>query len=128
MREAGLALGVAAATLLPLSAFDIGPLRILETGSLDLRFRVRGTVRPGNEVAVVLVDDRSLAAFGRWPLNRHLYAKAVRTVRQAGAKEVVFDLLFAESEQDLPQDVCARARRRGAAFGRTGPGASYGAE
>ena len=110
LREAGLALGVATATLLPLSALDIGPLRILETGSLDLRFRVRGPIHPGNEVAVVLVDDRSLAALGRWPLNRHLFAKAVRMARQAGAKEIVFDLLFAEPEQNLPQDVRERAR------------------
>jgi len=108
LREAGLALGVAVATLLPLSAFDIGPLRILETGSLDLRFRVRGPIPPGNDVAVVLVDDPSLAALGRWPLNRHLFAKAVRTLRQAGAKEIVFDLLFTEPEQSLPQDVRER--------------------
>ncbi len=109
LREAGLALGVAAATLLPLSALAPVPLRILETASLDLRFRIRGPIHPGDEVAVVLVDDRSLAALGRWPLNRHLFAKAVRTAQQAGAKTCVFDLLFAEPEQNLPREVRERA-------------------
>ena len=33
---------------------------------------------PGPEVALVLVDDRSLAALGRWPLSRHLFAQAVQ--------------------------------------------------
>jgi adenylate cyclase len=110
LREAGLALGVATAIILPLSAFDIGPLRILETTSLDLRFRVRGPQAPGSEVAVVLVDDRSLAALGRWPLSRHVFANAVRAVDRVGAKLIVFDLLFAEPDQPLSSDLRDSAR------------------
>ncbi|HWB50729.1 MAG TPA: adenylate/guanylate cyclase domain-containing protein [Stellaceae bacterium] len=110
LREAGLAFGVAASIILPLSSLDIGPLRILETASLDLRFRLRGPKPPGDDVAVVLVDDPSLAALGRWPLNRHLFAEAVRRIRRAGAKVIVFDLLFAEPEQPLPQDLRDSAR------------------
>jgi adenylate cyclase len=98
------------AVILPLSVYDITGLRILETGSLDLRFRIRGHQPPGNDVAVVLVDDRSLAALGRWPLNRHLFADAIRAVRRAGARLVIFDLLFAEPEQSLPPDLQATAR------------------
>jgi len=105
-----LALGVATAIILPLSAFDIGPLRILETTSLDLRFRLRGTQVPGGEIAVVLVDDRSLAALGRWPLSRHVFANAVRMVDRAGAKLIVFDLLFAEPDQPLSSDLRDSAR------------------
>jgi adenylate cyclase len=110
LREAGLALGVATAIILPLSAFDIGPLRILETTSLDLRCRVRGPQAPGSEVAVVLVDDRSLAALGRWPLSRHVFANAVRAVDRVGAKLIVFDLLFAEPDQPLSSDLRDSAR------------------
>ena len=105
-----MALGVATAIILPLSAFDIGPLRILETTSLDLRFRVRGPQAPGSEVAVVLVDDRSLAALGRWPLSRHVFANAVRAVDRVGAKLIVFDLLFAEPDQPLSSDLRDSAR------------------
>ncbi|HZK89314.1 MAG TPA: adenylate/guanylate cyclase domain-containing protein [Stellaceae bacterium] len=110
LREAGLALALATAVILPLSALDSGPLRILETGSLDLRFRVRGAETPGPEVAVVLVDDRSLAALGRWPLSRHLFAEAVRAIDRAGAKVIVFDLLFAEPDQPLSSELRDSAR------------------
>lgn len=55
------------AVLLPLTSLDIEPLRVLETASLDLRFRLRGAEAPGDEVVVVLVDDRSLAALGAGP-------------------------------------------------------------
>jgi adenylate cyclase len=119
LREAGLALVVATAIILPLSLTNFAPLRILEIGSLDLRFRARGAEKPGDEVAVVLVDDQSLAALGRWPFSRHLFAQAVRELDKAGAKLIVFDLLFTEHEQVLPPDL--RDSARAAAAGMTDP-------
>ena len=105
-----MALGVATGVILPLAVFDSGPLRILESASLDLRFRVRGAENPGNEVAIVLVDDRSLASLGRPPLSRHLFAKAVNAIDKAGAKVIVFDLLFAEPDQPLSSELRDNAR------------------
>jgi adenylate cyclase len=93
------------AVLLPLTSLDIEPLRVLETASLDLRFRLRGAEAPGDEVVVVLVDDRSLAALGRWPFSRHLFAKAVNVIDAAAAKVIVFDLLFAEPDQPIASDL-----------------------
>jgi adenylate cyclase len=101
---------VATAVILPLSTLDTGPLRVLETGSLNLRFRLRGFEAPGDKVAVVLVDDRSLAALGRPPLSRHLFAKAVRTLDRVGTRAIVFDLLFTEPEQILSKDLRDSAR------------------
>ena len=119
LREAGVAAGIAMAVLLPLTSFDIEPLRVLETASLDLRFRLRGAEAPGDEVVVVLVDDRSLAALGRWPLSRRLFAKAVRAVDAAAAKVIVFDLLFAEPDQPIASDL--RETAHAAADRLTGP-------
>ena len=66
IRSAGLALVSAGLMLLVFTAFADKPLiRGLETASLDLRFRLRGVRSPGPEVAVILVDDRSLEALGR---------------------------------------------------------------
>lgn len=105
MLEAGLALVITATVLLGLPALDWPLLRGLETASLDLRFRLRGTIAPGPETTVVLVDDRSLATYGRWPLSRRLYAKAIERLDRAGAELIVFDLLFAEPEQPIPTEL-----------------------
>jgi adenylate cyclase len=110
-REATLAIAVAAAVLLAMAPFaNTAFLRNLETGTLDLRFRLRGVESPGPEVAVVLVDDRSLAAYGRWPFSRRLFARAIDALDRAGAKVIVFDLLFAEPEQPIPVDLRDAAR------------------
>ncbi|HML10341.1 MAG TPA: adenylate/guanylate cyclase domain-containing protein, partial [Stellaceae bacterium] len=114
-----MALGVATAIILPVSLIDFAPLRILETESLDLRFRAKGPQAAGDEVAIILVDDRSIAALGRWPLSRHLFAEGARALNQAGARLIVFDLLFAEREQVLPPDL--RDSARTAAAGLSGP-------
>lgn len=102
-REAALALTVAALTAAGFVAFGQSPqVRSLETATLDLRFRLRGTLAPGPEVAVILADDRSLAALGRWPFSRRLMARAVGALEAAGARVVAFDLLFAEAEETVP--------------------------
>ena len=114
LREAALALGVAAGLILPLSTLDNPQLRILETASLDLRFRLRGVEQPGREVAVVLIDEPSLSALGRWPLSRHILGKAVRALDAAGARVIVFDLLFPEPDRVLPDDLRNTARQAAA--------------
>ena len=117
MREAGLALAAAAAAVLLFAVFgDTAVLRGLETASLDLRFRIRGVRAPGPAVAVILVDDPSLAALGRWPISRRLFAKALETLDRAGAKLVVFDLLFAEPDEPVPAPLRAAARSAAAAL------------
>ena len=117
--EALLAFAIATGLLYFLSAQNSAVLRGLETASLDLRFRLRGVKPPEPETVVVLVDDRSLAALGRWPLSRRLFAKAVRILDDAGARVIGFDLLFAEPEQPVPDAV--RNAARSAATGVTDP-------
>src|SRR5256885_1440081 len=115
--EAALAFTIATGLLYFLSAQDSAVLRGLETASLDLRFRLRGAKPPEPETVVVLVDDRSLAALGRWPLSRRLFLKAVQTLDAAGARAIAFDLLFAQPEQPIPTDLrnAARAAASGVA-------------
>jgi adenylate cyclase len=98
-REAGLAVAIAAVLLLACGLMGNSTiLRTLETASFDLRFRVRGAMPPDPAIAIVLIDDRSLSLLGRWPLSRHLYARAIHRLTAARAKVVVFDLMFPESE------------------------------
>ncbi|HTT79313.1 MAG TPA: adenylate/guanylate cyclase domain-containing protein [Stellaceae bacterium] len=111
LREAAIALAIALAVLFVLTRFaDWGVLRRLETASLDLRFRVRGAKTPEPQTVVVLVDDKSLAELGRWPLSRRLYAAAVRRLDRDGARIIAFDLLFPEPEIKVPPDLRRAAR------------------
>jgi adenylate cyclase len=103
LREAALALLIAVGLLALLTcAADWPVLRGLETASLDLRFRLRGALPAEPQTVIVLVDDKSLAALGRWPLSRRLYAEAVRALNRDGARVIAFDLLFPEPEYSVP--------------------------
>ncbi|HVB18029.1 MAG TPA: adenylate/guanylate cyclase domain-containing protein [Stellaceae bacterium] len=111
MREAGLGLVVGLGVLLVLGHFENwSVLRGLETASLDLRFRLRGVTTPGPEVAVVLVDDHSLARLGRWPLSRRVFAKAVQLLDRDGARVIAFDLLFTEPELAISRALRSAAK------------------
>ena len=116
-REAGLALLAAAVIAVVFALFGTtAVLRGLETASLDLRFRIRGVRPPGPAVTVILVDDASLAALGRWPISRRLFARALTALDRAGAKVVVFDLLFAEPEEPVPPTLRGAARNAATAL------------
>jgi adenylate cyclase len=93
-----------------LAHFGSGDLRGIETASLDLRFRLRGVEPAGPETVLILVDDASLAALGRWPFSRRVFARAVDRLHAAGAKTIVFDILFSEPEESVPAKLQAVAR------------------
>jgi CHASE2 domain-containing sensor protein len=64
------------------------PLQDLETQTLTLRYRLRGPLKPSGAVSLVMIDDRTLAEYGRWPLSRRLIAQAVRRLTADGARVV----------------------------------------
>ena len=117
LREAALAAAVGGLVLLLIAVTGGAALRGLETTSLDLRFRIRGTLPPGNEITIILVDDHSIDALGRWPFSRRTFADAVRRLHQAKAKIVLFDLLFAEPDQAVSPDLRSTASQAAAALG-----------
>ena len=110
-REAALAFIIATGVLLFLTAQDPTLIRSLETASLDLRFRLRGAKPAEPETVVVLVDDASLAKLGRWPLSRRLFAKAIEELGRAGARVIVFDLLFAEPAEAISGELRSTVRQ-----------------
>lgn len=53
-----------------------------------------------DDVAIVAIDRKSLATLGRWPWPRAAHAEVIRKLRAAGAKTIVFDVLFPEPAAD----------------------------
>ncbi|HET6521706.1 MAG TPA: adenylate/guanylate cyclase domain-containing protein [Geminicoccaceae bacterium] len=81
-----------------LAASQSAPLRRLEGQLLDVRFQLRPEPPVPAPIALVMIDDASIAALGRWPWSRARLAELLDLLGGAGARVVAFDLLFAEPE------------------------------
>src|SRR5690242_15829510 len=97
-------------TLLVFSPVFYPPLQLvlldrLESENFDLRFRVRGAETPGPETVVVAADEKTAAAFGRWPFSRRYFATAIDRLKADGAKVIAFDVIFPQAELAMPEDV-----------------------
>jgi adenylate cyclase len=75
----------------------------------DARFRLRGPVKPGPEVAVVAIDNKSVKEIGRWPWSREITAQLIRNLADYGAKVVALDMVFSEPQGAVPDKVLAQA-------------------
>lgn len=70
----------------------------IEDTTLDWRSRLRGAIPAPKDVAIVAIDERTLAEIGRWPLPRSVIATAVDRLRELGARSIGLDLLLTEPE------------------------------
>lgn len=60
------------------------------------------TYNPALPVRVVDIDEESLAKIGQWPWPRTVIAELLGRLSDQGASVVIFDVLFAESDQTSP--------------------------
>jgi adenylate cyclase len=69
---------------------------------------------PPEDIKVILVDDASLQAMdpivGRWPWPRSVFAEVIDFLAQGKSKAVIFDILFAETENGSDQANSGDAR------------------
>ncbi|MBA4097128.1 MAG: hypothetical protein C0484_10230 [Rhodospirillum sp.] len=70
----------------------------LEGRLLDLRHVVRGPIKAPDEIAIVAIDDKSVAALQRFPVPRGALAAAIDRLTEAGAKVLAIDLLLLDRE------------------------------
>lgn len=72
-------------------------LESLELKFFDFRSNLRSS-EPSNSVALVTIDDDSLAKLGRWPWPRETIADMIKRLDGYGAKVIGLDILFSEPE------------------------------
>ncbi len=66
--------------------------------SFDIYQRLMPRELPLDQVAVVAIDDESLAKHGRWPWSRAQVGEVVDLISQSGAAAIGLDLLFPEDD------------------------------
>ncbi|PKN70094.1 MAG: hypothetical protein CVU52_09220, partial [Deltaproteobacteria bacterium HGW-Deltaproteobacteria-10] len=86
-------------TLIALFAFFLswGPLETLEYGIYDLsaNLRVKQSTAP---VAVIAIDEQSIANLGRWPWPRAHIASMVDLLQSYNAKVIGLDIIYSEKD------------------------------
>ena len=78
----------------------------LDNTALDFQFRLRGERSPGQEVVLVLVDEKSLKEIGRWPWPRDKQARLVDQIHAGEPAVLGLDIIYAEPEEsDTVRDI-----------------------
>jgi adenylate cyclase len=72
--------------------------RFIELKAFDIRMMSRGVIKPGDEVAIVAIDEKSLKEVGRWPWSRAILGELVSILKGYGAKAIGFDVVFSEPD------------------------------
>lgn len=85
------------------------PISTLSHKLNDFYFHLRGEQPTSEHVALVLIDDASLARYGRWPWQRHLLAQLVNAVAKEKPAAVGIDVLLSEPEDEQNDAELAQA-------------------
>ncbi len=111
-RLAAPALAGVAAVALVTALSSAGGFVDFESRSRDYLVAVNGGARPRSDIVAVSFTDDSLRQLGAWPLPRRVHAQLIDVLSEAGAKVIVFDVLFTEGRGDSDDAALAEAVRR----------------
>jgi adenylate cyclase len=88
-------------------------LEAFEDKTYDLRFsKLRGPIAPDPRIAIIAIDDKSIRELGRFPWSRSEYVPLLRQLSAAGAKAVLFDAFYPETQSAAVDRQFAEAIRR----------------
>src|SRR5664279_5883160 len=75
----------------------------------DWLVRARGPLPVPEEIAVVAIDEPSMARFGRFPWSRQVIARTIDALAAAHPKVIALDVLFTDPTTQEDDDNLARA-------------------
>jgi adenylate cyclase len=108
-RKFGYARLICLALLVGIAALRIGdsaPIQELRVRTFDAFQRIDPRVKTARPVAIVDIDEPSLAKLGQWPWPRTRIADMVANLTRLGAVVIAFDVIFSEPDR-LNPDVAA---------------------
>nr|HPM03051.1 CHASE2 domain-containing protein [Candidatus Cloacimonadota bacterium] len=88
----------------------------LESKVYDLFLKQKSKQNPiSNDIIIVSVDDETFQAFDiQWPFPREYHAHLIRNLKKLGAKQIIFDIEFAESyKKHIDSDLGLAAKEHG---------------
>jgi len=100
-------------TVLCIALYLAGPPILLDLAarSYDVLMRRSCEAPKSGKVALVDIDEASLAELGQWPWPRYLLARLTDRLFEAGASVVAFDVVFPEPDRTSPSELAADMKR-----------------
>ena len=83
-----------------LMLLNLSPINALEDRLLDYRFKIRGAVKPPEDIIIAAIDEKSIDRLGRWPWDRDIMADVLKKLKGLGVRIIVFDIIFSEAEKN----------------------------
>src|SRR5436190_24163321 len=80
----------------------------------DWLMRARGQLPVPDDVAIVAIDEPSIARFGRFPWSRHVIARTVDVLAATHPKVIAIDVLFTDPTTQDDDETLARSIGRAA--------------
>ena len=113
-RAVSLLLALVSVLLVTLLYYGQNPfLEGFEARTYDLRFKsLRGPIPPNPDIAIIAIDDKSIAELGRFPWSRQSYVRLLERLETAKPKALLFDVFFPEAESAEVDQALADALRR----------------
>ncbi|MFC1510547.1 CHASE2 domain-containing protein [Candidatus Omnitrophota bacterium] len=76
---------------------SLSPFQMLENKLYDWQMTLRPNPPPQSEhIVFIEMDDEAIATLGRWPWPRNYFAHIINTLNSLGAKQILFDVTFAQ--------------------------------
>jgi PAS domain S-box-containing protein len=75
----------------------------------DWLMRARGPLAPPDDLAIVAIDEASMARYGRFPWNRQVLARTVDAIAAAKPKVIALDVLITDATNQEDDDALARS-------------------
>ena len=109
-RRNGIGLIAAAAAIVMTALSLTSPWQLVEARVYDFLSTTLTPTRPADGPIIVAIDEPSFAELGlQWPWPRDLHARLVTALRQAGAKTIGLDIIFAEPSNPAADAALAAA-------------------
>ena len=113
-RAVSIVLAVISMLLITVLYYKQNPfLEGFEARTYDLRFKsLRGPISPNPDIAIIAIDDQSIAELGRFPWTRMQYVRLLDRLAEVKPRAVLFDVFFPEPESAEVDAALEQAIRR----------------
>ncbi len=75
-------------------------LSLLESGTVDARFAIRGRQRSPSNIVIVKIDDATFQDLGlQWPFPRRVHARVIARIAAQHPAAILYDVQFTEASE-----------------------------